>query len=113
MNRGDVVELDWPFSDRKGSKTRPAIVVQADFLNGVIDDTIFVQITSTRHALPGTEVELDPATEPAAGLSRICYASCTNLLTLDQTLVIQRIGVVSDAVMQQIEACLKVVLDIR
>jgi mRNA-degrading endonuclease toxin of MazEF toxin-antitoxin module len=44
MNRGDVVELDWPFSDRKGSKTRPAVVVQADFLNGLIDDTIFVQI---------------------------------------------------------------------
>jgi mRNA-degrading endonuclease toxin of MazEF toxin-antitoxin module len=57
MNRGDVVEVDWPFSDRTGSKTRPALVVQADFLNGLIDDTILVQITGTRHGLPGTEVE--------------------------------------------------------
>jgi mRNA-degrading endonuclease toxin of MazEF toxin-antitoxin module len=56
MNRGDVVELDWPFSDRTGSKTRPAVVVQADFLNGIIDDTIFVHITGTRFGLPGTEV---------------------------------------------------------
>ncbi len=30
MNRGDVVELDWPFSDRTGSKTRPAIVYLSD-----------------------------------------------------------------------------------
>jgi mRNA-degrading endonuclease toxin of MazEF toxin-antitoxin module len=35
MNRGDVVLVDWPFSDLSGSKLRPAIVVQADFLNGL------------------------------------------------------------------------------
>jgi mRNA-degrading endonuclease toxin of MazEF toxin-antitoxin module len=33
MNRGDVVLVDWPFSDLSGSKLRPAIVVQADHLN--------------------------------------------------------------------------------
>ena len=38
MTRGDVVELDWPFSDLTGSKRRPAVVVQADYLNGLIDD---------------------------------------------------------------------------
>ena len=36
MNRGEVVLLDWPFSDLTGSKLRPAVVVQADFLNGLI-----------------------------------------------------------------------------
>ncbi len=30
MNRGEVVEVDWPFSDRTGSKTRPAVVVPND-----------------------------------------------------------------------------------
>src|ERR1700693_2497120 len=112
MNRGDVVELDWPFSDRTGSKTRPAVVVQADFLNGLIDDTIFVQITGTRHGIPGTEVELDPAVETTSGLSKVCYASCANVTTLDQTLVLQRVGSLSDAVMRQIEDCLKKVLQI-
>ncbi len=32
MNRGDVVELDWPFSELTGTKRRPAVVVQADYL---------------------------------------------------------------------------------
>ena len=46
MTRGEVVQVDWPFSDLTGSKVRPAVLVQADFLNGLIDDTILVQITS-------------------------------------------------------------------
>ncbi len=113
MNRGDVVEVDWPYSDLMGSKVRPAVVVQADFLNGLIDDTIFVQITSTKHGIPGTEVEIDPAIETASDLTHLCYANCMNLLTRDQGIVGPVIGYLSDGVMQQIEACLKVVLAIR
>jgi hypothetical protein len=40
MNRGDVVEVDRPFTDLSGTKSRPAVVVQADYLNGLMDDTI-------------------------------------------------------------------------
>ncbi len=64
MNRGQVVEVNWPYSDLSGTKIRPAVVVQADFLNGLIDDTILVKITGARFGIPGTEVELDPAVEP-------------------------------------------------
>ena len=63
MNRGDVVLVDWAYSDLTGTKLRPAVVVQADFLNGLIDDTILVQVTGTRHGISGTEVEIDPAQE--------------------------------------------------
>jgi mRNA interferase MazF len=112
MNRGDVVEVDWQYSDLSGSKTRPAVVVQADFLNGLIDDTILVQITSTRHGIPGTEVLLDPAVEAASGLSKVCVASCTNIITVEQARVLRTVGNLSGAAMQQIEACLKVVLRI-
>src|SRR5262245_55888856 len=110
MNRGDVVQVDWPYSDLTGSKSRPAVVVQADFLNGLIDDTVFVQITSTRHGIPDTEVVIDPAHETASGLSKLCVASCTNFLTRDQALVERVIGYLSDVTMQQIGDCLKKVL---
>src|SRR4051794_31547019 len=112
MNRGEVVLVDWLFSDRTGSKLRPAVVVQADFLNGLIEDTVLVQITSTRHGIPGTEVELDPARETASGLLHVSYASCTNLLTADPSFIDQTIGVLSDAIMQQIGDCLKRVLQL-
>jgi mRNA-degrading endonuclease toxin of MazEF toxin-antitoxin module len=113
MNRGGVVEVDWQYTDMSGSKLRPAVVVQGDFLNGLIDDTILVQITSTRHGIPGTEVLLDPTVEIGSGLSKICVASCINVTTFDQALVLRTIGYLSDPAMRQIEACLKVVLEIQ
>jgi mRNA-degrading endonuclease toxin of MazEF toxin-antitoxin module len=112
MNRGDVVEVDWPFSDLSGTKPRPAVVVQADFLNGLIDDTIYVKIQGSAYGILGTEVEIDPAVETAARLSKVCYVSCKDLLTRDQTLILRTVGILSDAAMRQIEDCLKKVLEL-
>jgi mRNA interferase MazF len=110
MKRGDVVLVDWPYSDRTESKLRPAVVVQADFLNGLIDDALLVQITRTMHGIPGTEVLVNPAQETASGLSHRSFASCANLLTADPALLDQTIGYLSDAAMQQIDDALKKVL---
>lgn len=112
MKRGDVVDVDWPFSDRTGSKVRPAVVVQADFLNGLIDDTLLVQVTSSRFGIPGTEVSLDPAIETMSGLTRPCVANCVNLLTLDQALVVRTVGYLSAKSVREIEQCLKAVLEL-
>jgi hypothetical protein len=51
--------------------------------------------------------------ETFSGLSKVCYASCKDILTRDQTLILRTVGVLSDAALQQIEACLKTVLAIR
>ena len=48
MRRGEVVEIDWHFSDLTGSKMRPAVVVQADYLSGVLDDTDIWRSTGER-----------------------------------------------------------------
>jgi mRNA interferase MazF len=112
MNRRDVVLVDWPFTDLSGSKLRPAVVVQADFLNGLVDDTIYVKVQSQRYGIPGTEVELDPAAETLSGLKSLCYASCKDVLTREQALTHGTLGVLSDTVVRQIEECLKIVLEI-
>ncbi len=112
MNRGEVVLVDWPYSDRTGGKMRPAVVVQADYLNGVLDDTVVVHITSKKHGIPGTEVELDPANETASGLLRISYAFCPNVLTADPAYIDSTIGMLSDQAMRKIEECLKSTLGI-
>jgi mRNA interferase MazF len=112
MNRGDVVEVDWPFSDLSGTKVRPAVVVRSDFLSGLLDDTILVKITSKAYGIPGTEVLLDPAVESTAGLSKVCYACCTAILTRDEAVLGSVVGSLSLAAMHQIEACLKSVLEL-
>lgn len=88
------------------------MVVQADFLNGLIDDTVLVQITRTIHGIPGTEVRIDPAQETASGLAHLSVASCANFLTADPALIDQVIGYRSATAMQQIESCLKKVLQL-
>ena len=112
MNRGDVVEVNWPFTDLSGSKVRPAVVVRSDFLTGLIDDTVLVKITGSAFGVPGTEVLLDPKVETRAGLSKVCYARCYDIMTRDEAVVGMVVGSLSLAAMQEIEKCLKVVLEI-
>jgi mRNA interferase MazF len=112
MRRGEVVLVDWPYSDQTGKKLRPAIVVQNDLLNGLIDDTVLVQVTTTKHGIPDTEVEIDPAQETGSGLLHISYASCDNILTYDQGLIQQTLGYLSAATMWRVAGCLKKVLEL-
>ncbi|CAN5175304.1 hypothetical protein BH10PLA2_BH10PLA2_15980 [soil metagenome] len=110
MNRGNVVLVDWPYSDRTGSKLRPAVVVQADFLNELIDDTVLALISSKKHGL--AEVEIDPTQETLSGLMQTSYLTGMNLLTSDQVLVVRTLGVLSAETLDKINACLKLALQL-
>lgn len=110
VRRGEVVRVDWPFSDRTGSKVRPALVVQADLLNGLIADTVLVLISRTQRAIGTTEVMIDPAVESGCGLRYPSAVFCNNLLTIDQSLIVRAIGRVSPATMQQVDDRLKTAL---
>lgn len=109
LRRGEVVLVDWQFSDMTGRKLRPAVVVQADFLNALIADTVLVQITGTTRSAV-TEAPLDPAAEPRSGLQHLSYAVCNNLLTRQQTLVYRRLGDLSAAAVRRIEDGIKTAL---
>lgn len=110
VRRGEVVRVDWPYSDRTGSKVRPALVVQADGLNGLIADTILVLISRTQRAVGMTEVLIDPVIESGCGLRYPSAASCNNLLTIDQGLIVQTIGGFSSALLQQVDDRLRAAL---
>jgi hypothetical protein len=58
VRRGEVVLVDFPYSDHTGSKVRPALVVQADAWNQRLDDTILALITSSRHRRVGAATQL-------------------------------------------------------
>jgi mRNA interferase MazF len=111
MKRGEIFLVSWPFSDFTGRKLRPAVVVQADFLNGMIADSVLLQITGkSRQAV--TEVVLDPGVETASGLRFLSYAVCNNFLTMDQAKAHRRMGTLSAAAMASIEDCLKTALQL-
>jgi mRNA interferase MazF len=117
MKRGDVILVDFPFSDATGSKVRPALIVQADELNQRLDDTILALITSSRSRFTGsaTQLPIDISTPDGreSGLRLASVVQCENLATVDKSFAIHVIGHLSDALMRQIDHCLKAALDIR
>ena len=89
MKRGDLVLVDYPFSDGTGSKVRPSLVVQADTLNRLRDDTILAIVTSA-HAGRPTECSIDITQEPGSGLKFNSSVQSDTLATVDQSLIIGR-----------------------
>lgn len=115
-SRGDVVLVDFPFSDRTGSKVRPCLVVQNNSNNQRLDDTIVVTITSrTRYvAAEPTQLLID-VTTPAGRQSGLLFTSavlCENILTVDASFVLRKIGDLPPDVMQLVNDCLKAALAI-
>jgi mRNA interferase MazF len=115
VRRGDVVLVDFPYSDRTGSKVRPCLVVQDDRSNQRLDDTIVVTISSrTQHANEPTQLPIDLAT-PAGRQSGLLFSStvqCGNILTVDCDFVLRKIGTLPPDAMQQASDCLKEALGI-
>lgn len=50
--RGDVVLVPIDFTDRSGSKVRPAVVVSTEDYNRTSPDVLIASITSNQNALP-------------------------------------------------------------
>ena len=114
MNRGDVVLFDFPFSDRTGSKLRPAVVVQADQFNHSIDDTILALITRTRRGSV-TEVLIDVTTPDGkqAGIRHTSVIDCKNLLTADQKFIHATAGTLSGNLILQLDECLRLAIGLQ
>jgi len=67
VSRGDIVLVDYPFSDRTGSKVRPALVVQADALNRRTTDTILASISGSTHRASASQLFIDISTPESVG----------------------------------------------
>jgi mRNA interferase MazF len=115
MRRGDVVVINFPYSDGTGSKVRPALVVQNDADNQRLKNTIAAMITGDiRHVHEATQLLVDPTTPAGAnsGLSGPSAVKCAVLVTVNQQTIIQSIGSLPTATMKQIDGCLKAALGI-
>ena len=117
VQRGDIVLVDFPYSNRTGSKMRPALVVQSDVWNQRLDDTILALITSSPQRRTGasTQYFIDISTVEGrqTKLRLDSIVQCENLVTYDHRLIPRILGRLSDSAMQQVDACLKAALDIQ
>ena len=114
VSRGDVVLLPIAFVSGPGSKVRPAVVVQDDSLNRKLNSTIVAIITTTNKRA-GQEpsqlfIDISTAEGKRTGLLRDSTVKGEHLDTVDQQDVVRVIGQFSDAMLRQLETCVKTAL---
>ena len=108
-NRGDVVWVPFPFTDMKGRKHRPALVVSSNGYNQAQDDVVLAQI-STRVRTPETgEQPIEGWKE--AGLDEPSVVR-PKLFTVEASLIYRRSGHVLEADLMQIDEALRRLLGI-
>ncbi len=112
--RGDVVMVDHPYSDARGSKVRPMLVVQSDHRNQLLNHTVVVMLTTNLSFVGSdpTQILVDISTPDGAGsgLSATSAIRCGNLFTLHDQFIHRKIGALSSLLMQQVDVGLRTVL---
>lgn len=95
--RGDVVVLNFPFSDLSQTKRRPALVIAP--LQG--DDVMLCQITSQVRA-DEYSISLDRGDFVSGGLNHSSYIRPNRLFTADAGIILYCAGRVSNAKVNEV-----------
>jgi mRNA interferase MazF len=107
-DRYEIVVVPFPFTQRPSVKRRPALALSSVEFNEGSGNTLFAMITSSENDLWPLDFALD---YEAAGLSRSCVVRF-KLFTLDNRVIIKRIGELREADRRTIRQGLKQLLPI-
>lgn len=109
--RGDVVLVPFPFSDQTTTKKRPAVVISSDAYNNISSDIVIMAITSqTEKAIVIGECLITDW--QGAGLLKPS-AIKPAISTIEQTLVLKKLGRLSPQDLISMDIALKKFLDLK
>ena len=89
----DIVVVPFPFTDRKASKRRPALVVSSARFNEWHQQLVLAMITSTASEWPSDVAISEWKTANLTVPSKVRF----KLFTLDRTLIVRKLGTLSEA----------------
>lgn len=108
VRRGDAFLVD--FSPARGSEQaglRPALVIQNDIGNRTSPTTIVAAITTAIHKAYPFLVRLEAG---EGGLAKDSVVNAAQILTIDQTRLIKKIGSLSQGKMQDVDRAIRISL---
>ena len=105
-SRGEVVLVRYPFSDLSGSKVRPAVVVSAPHSS---KDVLIVPLTSRTTSLLAGEFVLADWSQASLNVET---AVKRGIYTVDQNLVAQKLGKLSNSDLGELSDTLRRWLDL-
>jgi len=101
MEQGDILLVPFPFSDQSGRKVRPVIVLSNNDFNEHSQDIIVIGVTSSiskdRYTL-----NLDNGDLKEGKLITKCVIKIGNILKLDKSLIIKKIGKIKEEKLDKI-----------
>jgi len=103
FSRGAVVLVRFPFTDHRGGKQRPALVISTDSYSRHGDDVILAAITSQRFADP------EPYDHPlegwkSCGLLHPSVVRAGKIVTLDRSMIRRTLGRIPSTDLAEVES---------
>jgi len=105
MKKGDIILLSFPFTDLKGKKIRPALVLFVSDL-----DVIVAFITTQFKWQNSYDILLEP--NDLNGLKKTSLVRVSKITTIDKDLILGKLGQLDSFDMQKINQNLLKILDL-
>ncbi|MCK4922307.1 MAG: type II toxin-antitoxin system PemK/MazF family toxin [Bacteroidales bacterium] len=106
MHKGDIVLLPFPFTNLKGTKTRPALILIASDL-----DITVAFITTQLYFAEPTDIILFPKKEN--GLKKESLLRLNKIATIEKSIVLGKLGMVGKTIIPEINKNLRILFDIK
>lgn len=114
--RGEVVlcRVPMPSTQLQQFKLRPAVIVSADWLNRASDDVMVVPCTSNANrTLTTTQYLITDNEMMLAGVRVESVIRCESIFTLNQTMILRKLGSLSAEAVNQINYYLMKALQLQ
>jgi mRNA interferase MazF len=114
MKKGDIVLVDFYFTDFSNFKQRPALIVssnqsnEADVMVAFITSVISLPIHPTHLLVSTDNIEF-----ASTGLKANSMIKCDKLMTVNKKLIVGKIGEISLDMIKKIDDKLLIALDIK
>ncbi len=102
-----------PSTQLQQFKLRPAVIVSADSINQVSDDVMVVPCTSnTTRLLTATQYLIAGHEIAIAGIRLESVIRCESIFTLNQPMILRKLGSLSIETLDQVNNCLIIALQL-
>lgn len=106
MKKGDVILISFPFTDLKGEKVRPAMVLVVSDL-----DVIIAFITTQFKWQSAFDIFLEP--DVSNGLKKTSLLRLSKITTIDKDLVLGKLGELNSKCINTVNENLIKILDLK
>jgi mRNA interferase MazF len=95
-------------------KVRPAVLISANQLNQILDDVMVVPCTSnTNRPLTPTQYLITEDEIVSAGIRVESIVRCESIFTLNKSMIVRKLGLLSSEAISQVNCCLIAALELQ